>query len=78
MVMHVKDAETDAMVRQLALKRGIGITTAIKQAVGEALDGDVKRASLWDRTADLRAKYARDGENISTDRAFFDSLSGEE
>ncbi|MBL0935363.1 MAG: type II toxin-antitoxin system VapB family antitoxin [Rhizobiaceae bacterium] len=66
------------MVRQLARKRGVGITTAIRQAVGEALEGEGKQASLWDRTADLRARYASGGQEISTDKAFFDSLSDED
>ena len=33
MVVHVRDPETDAMVRELARKRGVGITGAVKLAV---------------------------------------------
>lgn len=42
MVLHVKDAETSELVRELAKRRGIGITAAIKEAASEALDADRK------------------------------------
>jgi antitoxin VapB len=79
MVIHIKDAGTDALVRELAKRRGIGITAAIKEAVEEALRVDEPKTSLWDRTADLRAKldtYPRTGE--VADKRFYDSLWGQE
>ncbi|MBE0694601.1 MAG: type II toxin-antitoxin system VapB family antitoxin [Aquamicrobium sp.] len=78
MVLHVRDEKTDALVRALAHKRGISLTEAVREAVEEALARDEQRASLWDRTADLRAKlesYPLTGK--SADKRFFDSLSGQ-
>ena len=49
MVLHVKDVETDALVRQLAQSRGIGITDAIREAVREALEADGSRAARADQ-----------------------------
>lgn len=40
MVLHVKDVETSELVRELARRRGIGITAAIKEAAAEALEAD--------------------------------------
>lgn len=79
MVIHVKDEETDALVRELAQRRKIGITAAIRTAVEEALVRESPRNSLWASTEDLRTKlnsYPRTGETL--DKRFFDSLSGQE
>jgi antitoxin VapB len=75
MVIHVKDEETDALVRKLARQRGIGITAAIKEAVQEALVADTPTTSLWERTADLReqlSSYSKTGE--VADKKFFDEM----
>lgn len=79
MVLHVGDASTDALVGELAQKRGISLTEAVREAVEEALAREERRASLWERTADLRAKlesYPLTGR--SADKRFLDSLSGQE
>jgi antitoxin VapB len=78
MVLHVRDAETDALVRELALRRGISLTEAIKEAVQLALSHEAERVSLWDSTADLRATIASyPVTGLSADKAFFDELSGQ-
>jgi len=80
MILHVRDAETDELVRLLARKRGISITEAIREAVEQALAADEKlRVPLWDRMSDLRAKmesYPLTGEQV--DKNFYDGLSGHE
>ncbi|GAA4116456.1 type II toxin-antitoxin system VapB family antitoxin [Aminobacter aganoensis] len=79
MILHVRDEETDRLVRDLANRRGIGITEAIREAVEEALAAENSKQSLWERTADLRAKvsaYPLTGE--VADKQFYDSLWGEE
>jgi antitoxin VapB len=79
MVLHVRDAETDALARELARRRGISITDAIREAVAEALAAEDRRSSLWERTADLRARlnsYPLTG--LVADKRFYDSLSGGE
>ena len=79
MVLHVRDAKTDALARELARKKGVSITEAVREAIELALAAENTRRSLWDRTADLRSKvvsYPLTG--LVADKAFFDSLSGQE
>jgi antitoxin VapB len=78
MPFHIRDAETDTVVRELAARRGIGITEAVREAVKEALAKDEQSLSLWERTADIReriARYPDTGEKA--DKAFFDDLWGQ-
>jgi antitoxin VapB len=76
---HVRDPKTDALVRKLAKKRGIGITEAVLEAAEEALERDEKKLSLWERTEDIRAEIASwPKTGLKADKAFFDSLSDEE
>jgi antitoxin VapB len=79
MAFHVRDKKTDALVRELARKRGLGLTEAIKLAVTNELDRQNDRESLWDRTRRLRQEVATSGKNgPKADKAFFDELSGQE
>ena len=79
MAFHVRDPKTDAVVRELAKKRGIGITEAVREAADEALKRDEGKLSLWDRTADIRARIASYPDTgLKADKAFYDWLSGEE
>ena len=82
MVIHVKDAEADALVRELAQTRGIGITAAIKEAVSEALAAE-KKSRVDDRPLEERLKPLLDRLDrlprspVQTDKAFFDEQWGE-
>jgi antitoxin VapB len=84
MVIHVKDEAVDALVRELAKSRGIGITAAIKEAVTEALANDqhsrkVEEVSLEDKLKPLFERWDRLPRSaVVTDKAFFDELWGEE
>jgi antitoxin VapB len=79
MAFHVRDPKTDALVRKLAQRHGIGITDAIREAVEEKLRRDEKTLSLWERTADIRARIASYPDTgLRADKAFYDELSGEE
>lgn len=40
MAIHVKDEETDWLIRDFARRRGVGITAAIRLAVEEATRGE--------------------------------------
>ena len=78
MAFHIRDPRTDATVRKLAARRGIGITEAVREAAEEALERDQSKLSLWERTADLRAEIAswpRTGKKA--DKAFFDEMWGQ-
>jgi antitoxin VapB len=78
MAFHVRDPKTDALVRALAEKRGIGITEAIREAAEEALARDEATLSLWERTADIRARIASYPDTgLKADKAFFDDLWGQ-
>jgi antitoxin VapB len=75
MALHVRDEKTDALVRELARRRGVSITAAVRQAVEDALSREEAGRSLWERTADIRtriANYPLTGE--TTDKAFYDAL----
>ena len=79
MAFHVRDPETDALVRELADKTKLGITEAVKLAAAEALASrDQARA---EKLAKMRAisdrisKLPRTG--LKADKAFFDELSGD-
>lgn len=79
MAFHVRDAETDTLVRELARKRGVGLTEAVKQAVGAALEYDERKIPLRERIRDIQdeiARWPRTG--LKADKAFFDELSGDD
>ena len=66
------------MVRELARKRGIGLTEAIKQAVEAELkqaDSEPDFMQQVRRIQDEIASHGRTG--LMADKAFFDDLSGQ-
>lgn len=84
MVIHIKDDETDRLVRELARSRGITITEAIKQAIRERLEADRLKADATKFDAVLKRlqpifsrldRLPRNG--IRTDKTFFDEIWGE-
>jgi antitoxin VapB len=79
MAFHVRDPETDALVRKLAKRKGVGITEAIREAAARELKREEKKLSLWERTADIRAELnANPDPDFKADKDFYDWLSGEE
>ena len=83
MVIHVKDVETDDLVRRLAHSRGIGITEAIKEAVREAISSDnLRQAHDSDLEGRLKPLFARldrlPRPSVKVDKDFFDQAWGEE
>ncbi len=91
MAFHVRDPKTDALVRELARKRGIGITDAIREMAEKELEevraSDAVRAGD-DRTRaeELRARLRPLLEELDTmprsgfvpDKRFYDELWGQE
>jgi len=77
MAFHVRDPETDAMVRKLARREGVGLTEAVKRAVSARLEADkaVPLPERLKRIADEIAKYPDTG--LKADKAFFDDISGD-
>jgi antitoxin VapB len=83
--IHVRDPETDALVRELARRRGIGITEAIREAVDEALKSErplvaveEREAALWERLKPLLDKVdALPRTGLTVDKQFYDELWGQ-
>lgn len=79
MAFHVRDPKTDALVRELARKRQVGLTDAIRIAVDAELRRDVQAVPLLDRIERIRSEIrSRRRTGLKADKAFFDELSGDE
>jgi antitoxin VapB len=79
MPINLRNSQTEALVRELARRRGVGLTEAVHEAVEGELARDRRKVSLWESTADLRARlasYPLTGQ--VADKQFFDSLSGQD
>ena len=76
MPFHVRDPETDALVRELAEKTKLGITEAVKLAASEALA--TRARARAEKLAKMRAisaevsSWPRSG--LKADKAFFDEM----
>jgi antitoxin VapB len=78
MAFHVRDKETDALVRKLAERDGIGLTEAVKRAVRHELEREEKKVPLIEKLKPLLDRidqYPKTG--LKADKAFFDDLSGD-
>ena len=79
MAFHIRDPKTDAVVRKLAKRKRVGITEAVREAAERDLKREEKKLSLWERTADIRARLNANADpDFKADKAFYDWLSGEE
>ena len=79
MAFHIRDPETDRLVRRLAKQKGVGITEAVREATKNELEREDHKLSLWERTADVRARIAAYPDTgLKADKAFFDELWGQE
>ncbi len=74
MALHIRDHETDRLVRSLAEIKKLGLTETIKLAV----ENELKRTSLAERIRPIQdriAAYPKTG--LKADKAFYDSLNDE-
>jgi antitoxin VapB len=78
MAFHVRDLETDSLVRELALKRGLGLTEANKLAVSTVLKAnEADRAARLAKMQETQDRIAaRPDTGLRADKAFFYALSG--
>lgn len=79
MAFHVRDPETDALVRRLARRKGCGLTEAVKQAVNAELQREARQVPMLERIKELQrevAKYPDSG--LKADKGFYDQLSGDD
>jgi antitoxin VapB len=78
MTLSIRDAATDRLVRTLAKRKGVGLTEAIRLAVGAELGRLDDEQPLRQRVAAIRrAVLARRRTGERADKAFFDDLSGD-
>jgi antitoxin VapB len=78
MAFHVRDKETDELVRRLAQREGIGLTEAVKRAVRHELQSADKQTPVRDRIRKIQeriGRYPKTG--LKADKAFFDEMSGD-
>jgi antitoxin VapB len=79
MAFHVRDSETDHLVRQLARKKGVGLTEAVRLAVAAELRREAEKTPMIDRVRKLRDEVARwPDSGLKADKAFYDQLSGDD
>jgi len=85
MAFHIRDPETDRIVRDLASKTGASLTDAVRQAAAEKLarvERNLERADkrpLREQIRDIQERVAARGKTgLKADKAFFDWLSGDE
>lgn len=77
MAFHIRDPETDALVRELARREKVGLKDAVKGAVTDKLKALESKPSLHKRLgqiADAISRAPRTGKKAN--KAFFDELSG--
>ena len=77
MAFHIRDKETDALVRKLARRKQVGLTQAVRLAVDAELRRLGDERPLRERLRDIAdeiADYPDTG--ARADKAFFDELSG--
>jgi antitoxin VapB len=78
MAFHIRDPHTDAAVRELARKRNIGLTEAVKLAVEAELQREEAAKPMLERIREIQAEIARAPRTgLKADKAFFDELSGD-
>jgi len=78
MGLSIRDAATERLVRALAKRKGVGLTEAVRLAVGTELQRLDSEPPLRDRIATIRRSIvARGRTGKRSDKAFFDDLSGE-
>ncbi len=77
MAFHIRDKETDALVRELARKEKTGLKDAVKGAVRDKLKALSTKPSLHDRLSEIAREIARAPRTgKKADKKFFDDLSG--
>ena len=78
MSFHIRDKETDALVRELARREKLGLKDAVKGAVKEKLKALHAKPSLYDRLSEIADEIGRRPKTRRrADKKFFDALSGQ-
>ena len=73
MALHIRDEETERLVRSLASLKKLGLAEAIRFAI----ENELKRVPLAERIRQIQERVAaRPGTGLKADRAFYDELCG--
>jgi antitoxin VapB len=76
MAFHIRDKETDALVRELARKEKVSLKEAVKGAVMDKLEALNARPSLHDRLSEIADEIAHAPKTEKkANKKFFDHLS---
>ena len=79
MPFHIRDPETDALVRELAHGRKLGLTEAVKLAVSNELRREEATKPMLERIREIQRDIAALPRTaLKADKAFFDELSGDD
>ena len=79
MALHIRDAETDRLARELARMQGGGITEAVKSALETKIAEERRKVPLMERIKDITDRIAAYPDTgFKADKAFYDSLNDEE
>jgi len=73
----IDDEETNAMVREVARRRGQEVAETIKAVFGAELKREDEKLPLYERIRHLQIQGVGHL-NLSTDKAFYDSLNDED
>ena len=74
MALHIRDEETERLVRSLSSLRKVGLTDAVRHAV----ENELKRIPLRERIRPIQDRIAAMPKTgLKADKAFFDALCGE-
>lgn len=76
MPFHIRDPKTDRLVRELARKKRVGLTEAVRDAVQHELKQIDKRLPLAERIKGIQDEFAAlPKSGLKADKAFYDWLS---
>lgn len=79
MALHIRDERTDTLVRELASKKGVGLTEAVREAVENELARERQAIPLKERLKPLFDRMdALPKTGLRADKAFYDSLNDED
>ena len=78
MPFHIRDTQTDTLVRRLAIQKGVSLTEAVKIAASNELQRiEEQKRPLHERIAAIQKRaLALLPTGEVADKAFFDELSG--
>lgn len=77
MPFHIRDEETDRLVRALARREGISLTEAVKRAVSDELARTRHKPPLREQLRAIATEIAAlPDTGLMADKAFYDELSG--